>query len=119
MNPSDFQNFLNQNSELEIQFIGRKTGKIYNAPLWFVHDSNRIYLLPVRGSQSNWYRNILRNPSARISISGKSMDIIIKPVSEKKLVEQTIEKFHKKYGKTEINKYYSILDVAAEIEISE
>jgi deazaflavin-dependent oxidoreductase (nitroreductase family) len=119
MDPSEFQELLNQNSELEIQFFGRKTGNRYDAPVWFVHDSNRIYLLPVKGSQSNWYKNILRNPSAKISISGKSMDIIIKPVSEKKLVEQIIEKFYKKYGKSEIDKYYSILDVAAEVEISE
>jgi hypothetical protein len=46
--------------------IGRKSGETISIPVWFVLDGHRLYLLPVRGSDTQWYKNVLKNPTIRI-----------------------------------------------------
>jgi hypothetical protein len=31
--------------------------------VWFVWDDGKLYLLPVKGSDTQWYKNVLKNPS--------------------------------------------------------
>jgi hypothetical protein len=31
-------------------------------PVWFVLEDEKLYLLPVRGSDTLWYQNVLKNP---------------------------------------------------------
>jgi len=32
----------------------------------FVHEGNTLYLLPVQGSDTNWYKNLLVDPTLKI-----------------------------------------------------
>ncbi len=117
MGTSSLKEELSRNKELTIGFRGRKTGRRYKTIVWFVYEDDRIHLLPVSGSDTNWYRNILKNPSMSISVSGKSIEILAKSVIDKRAVENTIEKFKSKYGADDINKWYTQLDVAVEIAL--
>jgi hypothetical protein len=45
--------------------IGRKSGKTISIPVWFVLEGEKLYLLPVQGSDTQWYKNALRNPQIR------------------------------------------------------
>jgi len=38
--------------QIKISVIGRKSGKTISIPVWFVFESNRLFLLPVQGSSA-------------------------------------------------------------------
>jgi hypothetical protein len=43
--------------------IGRKSGRTISIPVWFVLEGEKLFLLPVRGSDAQWYKNVLQNRS--------------------------------------------------------
>jgi hypothetical protein len=92
--------------------VGRNTGKTISIPVWFVLEGEKLYLLPVRGSDTQWYKNVLKNPSLRIDARGAGAELTAQPLTESKIVKPVIEKFRKKYGAGDVKKYYSKLDVA-------
>jgi len=47
-----------------------KSGQDISRPVWFVHEDKKLYLLPVQGSDTNWYRNVLKNPTVKNSAYG-------------------------------------------------
>ena len=58
--------------EIHISVTGRKSGHTISNPVWFVLDEgeDKLYLLPVKGSDTQWYKNILKNPKMRIDARG-------------------------------------------------
>ncbi len=84
--------------QIRISVIGRKSGKTISIPVWFVMEGGTLYLLPVRGSDTQWYRNVLGNPSIRIDARGAEGEFRAKPITEAKAVKSVIEKFREKYG---------------------
>ena len=81
-------------------------------PVWFVLEGEKVYLLPVQGSDTQWYRNVLKNPSIRIDARGAEAEFRAVPITEAKAVKSVIEKFREKYGAKDVKKYYSKFDVA-------
>jgi len=118
MKSSNFQKALVRKRELRITVKGRRTGKTYTTPVWFVHEGEMIFLLPVNGSDTNWYKNILADPNMTLTVGGKSIKVKAKPTNEKDQVKKTIEMFKAKYGADEIKKWYTKMDVSVEIPLS-
>lgn len=118
MTSSEFRKALESASELNITFVGRKTGKKFSTPVWFVNDGEKVCLLPVRGSKSNWYRNVLRNPNMELQVSNKKTTAKARPTTDKKRVEEIVGKFSAKYGAGDVKKYYPGQDAAVELSIS-
>ena len=58
---------------------GRKSGQGISRPVWFVHENNTLYLLPVQGSEAKWYKNVLKDPIIKISINGMQITKKAKP----------------------------------------
>jgi len=48
---------LARSREINISVIGRKSGRTISNPVWFVLDGDKLYLLPVQGSDTQWYKN--------------------------------------------------------------
>ena len=46
-----------------------KSGQTISIPVWFVLEGEKLYLLPVQGSDTQWYKNVFKNPSIRIERS--------------------------------------------------
>jgi deazaflavin-dependent oxidoreductase (nitroreductase family) len=103
--------------QIRISVIGRKSGKTSSIPVWFVLEGEGLYLLPVRGSETQWYKNVLTNPSIRIDARGAEGEFRAKLITEAKAVKPVIEKFRKKYGAGDVKKYYSKVDVAIWVEL--
>ena len=103
---------LSSSSELNIIVTGRKSGRTISIPIWFVFADNTVYLLPVSGSDTQWYKNVLKNPSIRIAVNGAEAEIKAVPVTDSAQVASVVEKFRSKYGPEDVRKYYSKLDVA-------
>jgi len=103
---------LDRYRQIKISVIGRKSGKTISIPVWFVLESDKLYLLPVQGSDTQWYKNVFHNPSIRIDARGVEAEFRVVPITEPKAVKSVIEKFREKCGAGDVKKYYSKFDVA-------
>jgi deazaflavin-dependent oxidoreductase (nitroreductase family) len=103
---------LSRYKEITISVTGRKSGRTISNPVWFVSSEGKLYLLPVQGSDTQWYKNVLKNPSMRIEAKGTQAQIQVTPITEAAQVKSVVEKFRAKYGAGDVKKYYSKFDVA-------
>ncbi len=46
--------------EINITVTGRKSGRAITIPVWFVLEGENLYLLPVLGADTQWYKNVLQ-----------------------------------------------------------
>jgi len=106
------RNRLSRSREINISVTGRTSGRTISIPVWFVLDDDKLYLLPVNGSDTQWYKNVLKNPSIRIGAGGAVAKLKVVRVTDAPQVSSVIEKFRAKYGANDVKKYYSKLDVA-------
>jgi deazaflavin-dependent oxidoreductase (nitroreductase family) len=100
--------------QIKLSVIGRKSGKTISNPVWFVAEGDTLYLLPVHGSDTQWFKNVLKNPAIRIDARGSEAELRAQPMNKSDSVKSVIEKFREKYGATDVKKYYSKFDVAVE-----
>src|SRR6516165_5482590 len=106
------KDLLSRSSEITINVIGRRSGRRISNPVWFVLEGEKLYLLPVKGSDTQWYKNVLNNPLIRIDARGSEAKLQAIPVTAPQAVKSVIEKFREKYGAADVKKYYSKFDVA-------
>jgi deazaflavin-dependent oxidoreductase (nitroreductase family) len=102
---------LSRYREINISVTGRKSGRAISIPVWFVVDDEKLYLLPAYGSDTQWYKNVLKNPSIRIGAAGTEAEFKVVPVTDATQVSSVVEKFRAKYGDNGVT-LYSKLDVA-------
>jgi deazaflavin-dependent oxidoreductase (nitroreductase family) len=106
------RNRLSRYREISISVTGRKSGRLISIPVWFVLEDEKLYLLPVLGSDTQWYKNVLKNPSIRIDARGAEAKLQAVPITDATAVSSVVEKFRDKYGANDVRKYYSKFDVA-------
>src|SRR5216684_9207930 len=117
-NKNDLKGRLARYRQIKLSVIGRKSGQTISIPVWFVLEGDRLYLLPVQGSQTQWYKNVLQNPSIRIDARGAEAEFQPAPITDDKAVKSVVEKFREKYGAEDVKKYYSKFDVAVVVELT-
>jgi deazaflavin-dependent oxidoreductase (nitroreductase family) len=103
--------------EINISVTGRKSGRSISIPVWFVLEDQKLYLLPVYGSDTQWYNNVLKNPSIRIDARGAEAKVKVVFITDATQVSSVVEKFRHKYGASDVKKYYSKFDVAVLAQI--
>jgi deazaflavin-dependent oxidoreductase (nitroreductase family) len=103
--------------EIRISVIGRKSGRKISIPVWFVLEGETVYLLPVSGSKTQWYKNVLKNPTIGIETRGAEGEFRAEVVTGAKVVKSVVEKFREKYGAGDVKKYYSGFDVAVVVKL--
>ena len=113
----DLKNRLSRSREINITVTGRKSGRRISIPVWFVLEGDKLYLLPVQGSDTQWYKNVLKNPSIQIESAGERVELKVTPITDPKQVASVAEKFRSKYGASDVKKYYSKFDAAVIAEL--
>jgi deazaflavin-dependent oxidoreductase (nitroreductase family) len=103
---------LSQSRELNLTVTGRKSGQPISIPIWFVLEDDTLYFLPVQGSDTQWYKNVLKNPPIRVEAGGAEAEFKAVPVADASRVSWVVERFRSKYGTNDVKKYYSKFDVA-------
>ncbi|HXO95999.1 MAG TPA: nitroreductase family deazaflavin-dependent oxidoreductase [Chthoniobacterales bacterium] len=103
---------LSRYREINITVTGRKSGRAISIPVWFAVEDDKLYLLPVQGSDTQWYKNVLKNPRIRIDARGAEAEFQAIPITDAKQVSSVVEKFRAKYGTSDVKKYYSKFEVA-------
>ncbi|MGA8149600.1 MAG: nitroreductase/quinone reductase family protein [Terriglobales bacterium] len=114
----DLKESLARYRQIKLSVIGRKSGKTISIPVWFVLEGEKLYLLPVKGSDTQWYKNVLKNPQMGIDARGVGGEFRAVPTTEAKAVKAVIEKFREKYGASDVKKYYSKFDVAVAVQLT-
>jgi deazaflavin-dependent oxidoreductase (nitroreductase family) len=103
--------------EIRISVIGRKSGRKISIPVWFVLEGEKVYLLPVQGSKTQWYKNVRKNPVIGIEARGEEGEFRATAVTGANGVKSVVEKFREKYGAGDVKKYYSGFDVAVVVKL--
>jgi deazaflavin-dependent oxidoreductase (nitroreductase family) len=117
MKENDLKERLSRYRQIKLSVLGRKSGQTISIPVWFVLEGDQLYLLPVQGSDTQWYKNILQNPSIGIEARGEEARFRAIATTEPKAVRSVVEKFREKYGAEDVKKYYSKFDVAVMVTI--
>jgi hypothetical protein len=115
MSKADLYQRLDKVNEIRLSVKGRKSGREISRPVWFVHEGNTLYLLPVQGSDTNWYNNLLVDPTLKISVNGAKIAAKGKPMTDSSRVDDIVRKFKSNYGEGDVKKYYTKLDVAVKV----
>jgi deazaflavin-dependent oxidoreductase (nitroreductase family) len=98
--------------EIKLSVTGRNSGRTISVPVWFVLQGEKLYLLPVLGSDTQWYKNVLKNPSIRIDARGAEAKLQAVPITDAAGASSVVKKFRDKYGASDVKKYYAKFDVA-------
>lgn len=117
MAATSFESALESTNEIELTTTGRVTGKRTSRPVWFVREDGKLYLLPITGSDSQWYRNMLKTPVIRLAAGEVPYNTTAAPVTDPAMVAHVVDDFRAKYGARAVADHYSHPDVAAEITL--
>lgn len=117
MSKVDLHQRLNSAYEITLSVKGRKSGTDISRPVWFVHEGNTLYLLPVHGSDTNWYKNLLVDQTLKVSVNGAEISERSKLITDSNSVDDIVRKFRSKYGEGDVKKYYPKTDVAVEVPL--
>jgi len=109
---------LSRSQQIKLTVTGRTSGRSISIPVWFVFEDDTLYLVPVQGSETQWYQNVLKNPSIGIDAHGENAQLRGVSITDAKRVSSVVDKFRAKYGVGDVKKYYSKFDVAVSVQIS-
>jgi hypothetical protein len=117
--PGEFISALEGANQIDITVTGRVTGREIALPVWFAEEAGKLYLLPVRGSDSDWFKNVRKTPGIRLAADGTSLTARAAPITDPSQVADVVGKFQEKYGTRDIAAYYSQLNAAVEVDLGE
>jgi deazaflavin-dependent oxidoreductase (nitroreductase family) len=118
MESAELKRALQTASEIEITVTGRRSGREISNPVWFVQEGEELYLLPVSGSDTDWYRNVLKTATIRIAAGGAEANAQATPITDAGTVNDIVQKFRAKYGAADVDRYYPKRDVAVEVPLA-
>ncbi|MEV4198676.1 nitroreductase/quinone reductase family protein [Micromonospora globbae] len=103
--------------EVEITVTGRRTGRQISHPVWFVQEEQSMFLVPVSGSDTEWYKNIRHTPVIRVAANGTAVNSTATPITEPDRVDHVVAMFRDKYGAKQIRDLYPRHDVAVQVPL--
>jgi deazaflavin-dependent oxidoreductase (nitroreductase family) len=113
-----FNKALEATPEIELTVTGRTSGREISIPVWFVRDGEKLYLVPVSGSDSAWYKNVHKTPRIRLAAEREQLNATATPTSDAVKVAQVLDLFRAKYGARDVEAYYPKQDVAVEVPLA-
>ena len=115
---TDFRTALQGANEIEITVTGRTSGRSLSYPVWFALDGDKLYLLPVKGSDADWYKNLRKTPTIQMSARGKTFTTSPHLLTDEAQVGEIAQKFRDKYGAGQVKAYYPKPNVAVEVQLA-
>src|SRR5215472_11778098 len=112
MATKDLASVLSDLEEIKLGVIGRRTGRKHARPVWFALEGDTVYLLPVAGSNTEWYKNVLEHPSITLAAKSTRWTGRARPITSRAKVRAVVKRFRAKHGAADVKKYYSKFDVA-------
>jgi deazaflavin-dependent oxidoreductase (nitroreductase family) len=114
----EFIQALDSSREIELTVTGRRSGREISFPVWFVRDGEKLYLVPVTGSDSDWYKNVLNTPTIRLTAGRAQVTAEATPVTDPAEVDEILGQFRARYGARDVAAYYPKQDAALEVPLA-
>ena len=114
----EFTRALQSTQEVELTVTGRKSGREITNPVWFVQEGDRLYLLPVNGTDSDWYKNVLKEPTIRLAAGGTQVTARARPGEDPAGVARVVDMFRAKYGSENVDRFYPKRNATVEVPLS-
>src|SRR5437762_1061071 len=112
----EFSRALKHRRQISISVIGRRRGRAITLPVWFVLAEDALWLLPVYGSQTQWYRNLSMNPAITIKAAAERLTLQSRTLKGAQAVRRVIRWFREKYTPEIIARLYpGPLNVAVKV----
>ncbi len=70
---------------------GRKSGQPRVTPLQYEEENGVIYIGSARGTQADWFKNIVACPQVRVQIRTESFDAIAEPITDAQRIADFME----------------------------
>ena len=118
MTTQAFEEALDRTREVEITTIGRRTGGPVTFPVWFVRRGDSLLLLPLRGTDTGWYRNLLLDPTIQVVADPGEHAATTTLITDPAAVGEVVEAFRERYGAEDVEAYYPKTDAAVEIPLA-
>ena len=118
MGSEELKSALQDANEVELTTTGRKSGNQSSRPIWFVEEDDKLFLLPVSGSKSNWYLNVEKTPTIGLAADDAELQVEAKPTKDPGAVEHVVQVFGDKYGADRVKDYYPGVDAAVEVPLA-
>ena len=106
---------LQKRKQISITVTGRRTGKQITIPVWFVSERDAIWLLPVYGSNTQWYKNLQKNRAITVQAGSEKHEGRARLLKDRDSVCEVVRQFREKYTPEEIKRWYQGLDVAGHV----
>jgi deazaflavin-dependent oxidoreductase (nitroreductase family) len=91
---TDFRTGLQSAQIIEITVTGRASGRPISLPIWFALDGNKLYLIPVKGSDTGWYKNLRQTPTVHLATrGGKTLTVSARLITDEAQLDKILEKF--------------------------
>jgi deazaflavin-dependent oxidoreductase (nitroreductase family) len=108
---------LNSTDEVQLTVKGRRSGRSITTPVWFVLEDEMMFLLPMYGFKTQWYRNLQADPEISIAAKKRKLSAIAKPILDKAKIADVVNRFRSKHGEDEVKKYYVKFDVVVAVPV--
>src|SRR5947207_458979 len=118
MTDEAFDRALENMSEIEVTTIGRTTGGPVTLPVWFVRRDDALFLLPLRGSDTGWYKNLQSDPTIIVAPGRGEHTATAVLIADPAAVEDVVDAFGAKYGEEDVRAYYPKTDVAVKVALA-
>jgi hypothetical protein len=113
----EFSDALRDRNEITVTVTGRVSGRDISHVVWFVTGDGTVRLLPVRGSDTGWFRNLRASQRLRLSAGEASVTVPATIVTDPARVGGIVGEFGAKYGADRITQLYPKTDVAVLAEV--
>jgi hypothetical protein len=118
MTGSAFEAALAATNEIELTATSLVSGTLSSRPVWFILRGPKLYLLSVTGSDTQWYKNVVKTPGIRLGPGDARSSATATPVTDSAIVAQVVVlDFRAKYGARDISEWYPKTDVAVEVSL--
>jgi deazaflavin-dependent oxidoreductase (nitroreductase family) len=113
-----FDRELKKRRQISITVVGRRSGRTITLPIWFVSAEDALLLLPVYGSQTQWYQNLLQNPAITVRAGSERRTLRARALRDERAVRKVIREFREKYTPEMIERLYpGPLDAAVKVRL--
>lgn len=117
LNREKFLNELKRSGEVNITVTGRKTKKKLSTPVWFVLEGEKVMLVPMKGSDSNWFKNLVNNQQIELGINDDAITCNARIVRNSDQTKQVIDRLRTKYKSEWAESYYTKRDAYVQVSM--
>ena len=106
---------LKHSNEVNITVTGRRTKNRFSSPVWFVLDGEKVILVPMKGSDNEWFKDLAKEPQIELGVDDTTITFKATLVRDPTRVEKVLDGFRAKYKSMWSESYYTKRDVCVEI----